>query len=1033
MRVRGGRAPARIIPALVVAVAALITVSTAQAQVQLPAADPQAPVAISAERGARWRQGEYEVWHLSGSCRVRHGDVIAQGQEAIIWLDHRLDAGRELRKALVYLEGEVVVEQRRYGAPHAATGKATHAYTGGNWLGRFHSHAAMSVDVSIPAGEPAQKPAIFFRGLRAREVELSRSEARVSYAAERVSDQGQVRPAQFVGPPSPAPARPTTFVPPKRIRVFPRGPAGVPLQMFPSADGSEQIGIISAGVQIVIEGVAVENIANLGTLDVGAVTILTDRAVVWTNASLQTGLTGDASVGDASWEFYLEGNIVFRQGERVIYADRMYYNATSEYGVVLTAEVLTPVPEYQGLLRLKADVLQQLNRQTFVAQGAALTSSRLGVPRYWLQSETITFQDQEVPVVDPLTGQPTLDPRTGAPVVDRQMRAESQNNWVYVAGAPVFYWPVISTNLEKPTFYIDSVRVGNDRVFGFQLGADLNVHQLLGLSDPPPGTDWTLSTDYFSERGPAVGTEYRYRRDGGLFPGPYFGFLDAWFIHDEGQDNLGLGRRTLEPEEELRGRALFNHRQLLPDGFQFTAEAGWISDRNFLEQYFEEEWDTGKDQLTALELQRRNANSSWSLLGQARVNDFFTQTNWLPRADHYLLGQDLFGAATWHAHSHVGYGKLETASSPLDPEELPVASLPWEVEAEGLRAASRQEIDLPMLLGPVKVVPYALGEVAHWQEDLNQQEATRLYGQAGVRSSLAFWRTDPLMQSRLFNLNGLAHQVTFEADVFYADAEEDLGRFPLYDPLDDDAQEHFRRRFIPRTFGGALPPQFDERFYALRTGMQSWVAAPSTEIADDLALARLGVSQRWQTKRGLPGQERIVDWIALDVEGVLFPQPDRDNFGEELGLVDYNFRWHVGDRVTLLSDGFYDFFADGLRTVSLGTLLSRPGRTELYLGFRSIEGPITSNIVTASARYRMSEKWIASASTSFDLGPTGNIGQTLGVTRIGESALFHVGVNVDESRDNVGLTLALEPRFLPTRRATIGGVPLPPPGVMGLE
>ena len=66
--------------------------------------------------------------------------------------------------------------------------------------------------------------------------------------------------------------------------------------------------------------------------------------------------------------------------------------------------------------------------------------------------------------------------------------------------------------------------------------------------------------------------------------------------------------------------------------------------------------------------------------------------------------------------------------------------------------------------------------------------------------------------------------------------------------------------------------------------------------------------QRWQTKRGLPGQERIIDWITLDIEGSLFPKHDRDNFGQMLGLVNYDFRWHVGDRFALLSDGFFDFF-----------------------------------------------------------------------------------------------------------------------------
>ncbi len=62
--------------------------------------------------------------------------------------------------------------------------------------------------------------------------------------------------------------------------------------------------------------------------------------------------------------------------------------------MVLAAEVLTPVPQYEGLLRLKADVLQQRNRQNFMAYGAALTSSRMGVPRYWLQANEVTLQDE---------------------------------------------------------------------------------------------------------------------------------------------------------------------------------------------------------------------------------------------------------------------------------------------------------------------------------------------------------------------------------------------------------------------------------------------------------------------------------------------------------------------------------------------------------------------------------------------------------------------------------------------------------------
>ena len=88
------------------------------------------------------------------------------------------------------------------------------------------------------------------------------------------------------------------------------------------------------------------------------------------------------------------------------------------------------------------------------------------------------------------------------------------------------------------------------------------------------------------------------------------GFIDAWAIHDEGRDNLGRQRRSLTPSTEDRGRVLWQHRQDLSSGWRATAEVGWISDTNFLEQYYEQEWDERKDQTTGLELKRVFDNSS---------------------------------------------------------------------------------------------------------------------------------------------------------------------------------------------------------------------------------------------------------------------------------------------------------------------------------------------------------------------------------------------------------------------------------------
>ncbi|MCA9203926.1 MAG: LPS-assembly protein LptD, partial [Planctomycetales bacterium] len=883
--------------------------SPARAEIELPVASPQSSIHVRADGGRRWKQGEYDVWHLQGNCEIRQDQVVGRATEAVLWVDRASPHSGQPTKAIVYLDGEVTVE---HGGGSSTGGDATNgaSLTGRTWLGRFYTLRSLDFDVPLAGGEPAAKPAAFDRGMDARTQQYAESHRAVGLG---------VQPAQFTTEEIETPTGSTLSLGSHNIILRGRSSVRPQLKFFPNPNNAgESIGVVSSGVNILIQGIQTQSLGDLGTID-----IETDRAVIWTSTPKAFNFGAGDPQTDVPVEIYLEGNIVFRQGDRVIYADRMYYDVTRENGVVLESEVLTPVPNYEGLLRLKADVLQMVSRQQFVAFGAAATSSRIGVPRYWVQSQQVTLEDQPTPQIDPITGAVAVDPVTGEPAVRHNYLATSRNNFVYLGGLPVLYWPTLATDLERPSFYINDISGGSDNIFGTQARIDFDLFQVLGIRDVSPGTDWSLSTDYLSDRGFGLGTEFVYAGEGLLqFPGPYHGLLDAWGIKDTGLDTLGADRRDLIPEEEWRGRVRFQHRHDLPNGFQFTAEAGLISDRDFLEQYFEREWDQYKDQNTGIQLKQYLGSQAWSITADVRVNDFFTQTEWLPRLDHTALGYSfLADYLTFNAHTHVGYANMKTASTPTQPaNQAKFNPLPYEADREGLHAATRQEIDLPVNLGPIKIVPYALGEAFYVGEDLNGDDLTRLYGQVGIRTNLPFWTVYPTVQSTLLNLNGLAHKIALTSEVFYADADQNFDQFPLYETLDDDAQEHFRRRIPDTTFGGALfvndvvPLRFDPRTYALRSGMQSWVTAPSTEIADDLTIARLGIEQRWQTKRGLPGAQRVVDVVSLDLEASIFPEADRDNFGEYVGLANYDFRWHIGDRFTVLSDGLVDFFPEGLRT-----------------------------------------------------------------------------------------------------------------------
>ncbi|QDV47644.1 hypothetical protein Enr13x_75550 [Stieleria neptunia] len=812
----------------------------------------------------------------------------------------------------------------------------------------------------------------------------------------------------------------------KSVEIDARGASHPPIiDSVLRPETNEQIILARGGVTIRVRDVAAQ-MDDGRFMNFGTVTISADRVVGWL-PNLSNVFDGSTDLSAAEGELYLEGDIVFRQGDNVIYADSMFYNVTRETGMVLDAEAITTVPEYQGVVRLKAEVLQQVARGNYRAFDAAVTSSRMGVPRYWLQSEQLEFFERT---------RTLIDPRTGLLVADKDPFVRSNNSFVFLGGIPIFYWPQFSTSLERPVFYVTDIKINNDSNFGTQVMLDWDVFQLFGIDNVPKGVDWEISTDYLSDRGPAFGTQLEYNLPG-LFsiPGRTRGMLDVWGIRDSGRDRLGLDRLSLEPETKNRGRALLRHRQQLANDYEFIAQTGWLSDRNFLEQYLENEWDNDPDHVTGLRLRKYHHNQLFDLSANAQVNDFFQETERLPALNHYLFGGTfLQERLTWQMHNHASYSKLNVADAPDDPVQAANHfPLPGEVASDGVVASTRQELSIGLPLGPFNFRPIASVEAAHYGEAADGQSLTRLLGQAGLQFNLPMVRIDPTIQSSLLNMRGLAHKLDWTAEYWYADSDADLDELPLYDRLDDNAQEQFRRRFIGTTFGGTLPGEFDPRTYAFRQGIQRGVSSPSDVIADDLQQLRLGLHQRFQTKRGLPGRERIVDVVQLDFDTILFPKSDRDNFGETVGPTTYDFRYHLGDRYSILSDGYIDFFDGGLRSISAGLRTSRPGVSDTYVGLLSLEGPISSTVLRTTYDYRMNEKWIFSGGMTYDFGNTGSVGQSYGLTRIGESLLLRVNINVDTGRDNIGVGFLIEPRFFARNLGNIGGGLIPPPGIEGLE
>ncbi len=152
--------------------------------------------------------------------------------------------------------------------------------------------------------------------------------------------------------------------------------------------------------------------------------------------------------------------------------------------------------------------------------------------------------------------------------------------------------------------------------------------------------------------------------------------------------------------------------------------------------------------------------------------------------------------------------------------------------------------------------------------------------------------------------------------------------------------------------------------------------------------------------------------MTLDLEASLFPNSKRDNFGETAGLLGSRYAWYLGERTTFLANAYYDVFNGGMELWNFGLLNQRSKRGSLYAGIRQVKGfGLDSRIFTASASYTMSEKWIGTIGTAYDLAEGRNRGQSFTLTRVGADFLFHIGGNMDVSKNNAGLAISIEPRL----------------------
>jgi hypothetical protein len=197
---------------------------------------------------------------------------------------------------------------------------------------------------------------------------------------------------------------------------------------------------------------------------------------------------------------------------------------------------------------------------------------------------------------------------------------------------------------------------------------------------------------------------------------------------------------------------------------------------------------------------------------------------------------------------------------------------------------------------------------------------------------------------------------------------------------------------------------------------------------------QLNWNNRFQTKRGPEGSRRVVDWMLFDISTTYFPQAARDNFGEQFGLNTYNWEWYVGDRTTIFSNGWFEFWEVqgealnklnvqhnndpfGMKVITSGFSFNRPPKGNATIAYTIIQtGEVNTSALNVSYSYWVSPKWYSTFSTSYDFGNGISLGTNVSITRVGADYLTSLGLSVDPQRQSTMVAVEVTPRLSPNLR-----------------
>jgi hypothetical protein len=713
-----------------------------------------------------------------------------------------------------------------------------------------------------------------------------------------------------------------------------------------------------------------------------------DNAVIfYSGRELDTGDkqadAGGILAGGAIEAIYLAGDVLMTEGRRTIRADEIYYNFEAKKALAVKA-VMRNFDESEGIpIYVRAAKLRQLAENKFGAENITLTTSEFYLPQISLNASRVIITDTT-----------SLDQQQGR-LSKGSYDAQMHDVRLKMHNTTIFYWPFMRSNLQRPDIPLKSAHFGQDNTWGTSIETRWFLSRLLGLQEPE-GTDSTLALDYYSKRGFGSGIEVDYEKEN------YFGRILGYIIHDRGEDRLGrnVDRKHLEPERELRGRFAWQHRQFLPYSWQLTTELGYISDKHFLESFYRNEFNVGKEQETLVHMKRIEDNWGLSFLSKVRINDFVDELEELPGAELHWTGQSFFDdKLTFYSDSQIGRFRQRYAADSSPPSSEQFFTL----------MSTRNELDMPMTLGQAKVVPFVAGNLAYedglgFYNELDgrtvESEDGVWFGEAGVRvSSEPYWKVFQGVKSQIWDLNQLRH--------------------------------------------------------IIRPYLTAVTYNESDSVIEQRDTLSVGISQRLQTKRGTGDNRRTVDWMNLDMNitwvndsddasagadqfiwnkpfipvlnrsgTVLNPRDRYDRrsgniFGPRRNYFGADYIWRMSDTTAVLSDLNFDIQSGVVQQLNVGFSRLRWPDLSYYIGSRYLRridnnyGEKGSNAFIFAATYVLDPRYTLVYSGQLDFDYEATVRSDITLIRRYHRIYCGLTYSADASLDRQAIVFSIWPQGVP--------------------